>query len=77
MIMFNPLYIFAGFLAGVLVCCVFVPPTMNTRRMPDPSRPHQIFKNPAVENGFFQIRSIEVPCTAEVDSLNLMSMIHK
>ncbi len=75
--MFHPWYVFAGFLFGLVVATVFVPPNMNRKMMPDPSRPNMIFKNPKVENGFFTVRSIEVPCTGEVDSLNLMSMLHK
>lgn len=75
--MFDLLYIFAGFLVGMLITTVFIPPTINKKRMPDPARPDIVFKNPKVENGFFHIRSIEVPCTGEVDSLNLMSMLDK
>jgi hypothetical protein len=75
--MLNPLYIFAGFLVGMLITTVFIPPTLNQKMMPDPARPNMVFKNPKVENGFFNIRSIEVPCTGEVDSLNLMSMLDK
>ncbi len=75
--MFDPWYVFAGLLFGLVVTTVFVPPTMNTKMMPDPAKPNMVFKNPKVDNGFFTIRSIEVPCTGEVDSLNLMSMLHK
>lgn len=75
--MFTPWYMFAGFVVGLVVVSVFVPPVQHTRVLPDPSRPSQVFKNPKVENGFFQVKSIEVPCTGDVDSLNLMSMIHK
>jgi hypothetical protein len=75
--MLDPWYLFAGLLFGIVICCVFVPPTMNTKMLPDPSNPSQTYKNPSVENGFFKIRSIEVPCTVETDSLNLMSALHK
>lgn len=75
--MFNPFYVFAGFLFGLVVTSVFVPPDMNKRMLPDPKRPNLIFKNPKVDNGFFSVRSIEVPCTNETDSLNLMSTLHK
>jgi hypothetical protein len=75
--MFDLWYIFAGFLIGMLITTVFVPPTMNQKMMPDPARPNLVFKNPKVGNGFFNIRSIEVPCTGEVDSLNLMSILDK
>jgi hypothetical protein len=75
--MFNVWYVFAGFVAGLFVCSVFVPPGQNTKMMPDPSRPNTVFKNPSVSNGFFQVKSIVVPCTSEVDSLNLMSLLHK
>jgi hypothetical protein len=75
--MFDLWYIFAGFLVGMLITTVFIPPTMHQKMMPDPARPNLVFKNPKVENGFFNVRSIEVPCTGEVDSLNLMSMLDK
>ena len=75
--MFSLSYVFAGFLIGMLVTTVFVPPTMYKKTMPDPARPNLVFKNPKVENGFFNVRSIEVPCTGEVDSLNLMSILNK
>lgn len=75
--MFDLWYIFAGFLVGMLITTVFIPPTMNQKMMPDPARPNLVFKNPKVGNGFFNIRSIEVPCTGEVDSLNLMSILDK
>jgi hypothetical protein len=72
--MLNPWYVFVGFLVGMIVASVFVPPTMNRKMLPDPSRPNLVFKNPKVENGFFQVKSIEVPCTHETDSLNLMTL---
>jgi hypothetical protein len=75
--MFRPGYVFAGFLFGILVSSVFVPPAANTKMLPDPKRPDMVFKNPKVANGFFQIRSVEVPCTSETDSLNMMSTLHK
>jgi hypothetical protein len=75
--MFNLMYVFAGFLFGLVVATVFVPPDMNMKMMPDPSKPNIVFKNPKVGNGFFQVKCIEVPCTGETDSLNLMSMLHK
>jgi hypothetical protein len=75
--MFDAWYMFAGFLFGLIVTSVFVPPNMNKKMLPDPKQPNLVFKNPKVENGFFSVRSIEVPCTNETDSLNLMSMLHK
>jgi hypothetical protein len=75
--MFNPLYMFAGFLFGLIVTSVFVPPAMIHKMLPDPKKPNLVFKNPKVDNGFFSIRSVEVPCTNETDSLNLMSLLHK
>lgn len=75
--MFNPLFMFAGFLFGLVVTSVFVPPNINRKMLPDPKRPNLIYKNPKVENGFFSVRSIEVPCTSETDSLNILSALHK
>ncbi len=75
--MFNPFYVFAGFLFGLVVTSVFIPPDMIKRMLPDPKQPNLVFKNPKVDNGFFSVKSIEVPCTNETDSLNLMSVLHK
>lgn len=75
--MFNPFYVFAGFLFGLVVTSVFIPPDMNKRMLPDPKKPNLVFKNPKIDNGFFSVKSIEVPCTNETDSLNLMSALHK
>jgi hypothetical protein len=75
--MFDCWYIFAGFLVGLVVTSLFVPPNMNKKLLPDPKRPELVFKNPKVDNGFFQVRSIEVPCTKETDSLNLLSGLIK
>lgn len=68
---------FAGFLFGLIITSVFIPPDMNNKMLPDPKHPNIIFKNPKVANGFFSVKSIEVPCTSETDSLNLMSLLHK
>lgn len=75
--MFNPLFVFAGFIFGLIVTSVFVPPDMNNKMLPDPKKPDLVFKNPKIANGFFSVKSIEVPCTNETDSLNLISALHK
>ena len=66
-------FVFAGMLFGLLVCSVFVPPTFLTKVLPDPLNPLLIFKNPKVENGYFQVKSHEVPCTRDTDSLTMLS----
>jgi hypothetical protein len=75
--MFKTWYIFVGFLVGMIISSVFVPPTSNVKMLPDPKDPNRIFKNPKVANGYFQVKSIEVPCTSETDSLNLLSSLDK
>lgn len=75
--MLSAWYVFVGFLVGLVVVAVFVPPVRHTKMLPDPKYPNIVFKNPKVENGYFQVKCIEVPCTSETDSLNLLSSLHK
>lgn len=75
--MFSAWYVFAGFVVGMMVCSIFIPPVQSTKMLPDPARPNLVFKNAKVDNGFFQVKSVETACTNEVDSLNLMSVLHK
>jgi hypothetical protein len=74
--MFKTWYVFLGFVVGMIIASLFVPPTSNLKMLPHPKEPNRVFKNPKVENGFFQVKCIEVPCTSETDSLNLMSELH-
>lgn len=68
--MFDVVWMLIGFVAGMIVTCVFVPPTNRKKMVPDVSNPELVFRNPKVENGCFRARAYEVPCTSSVDFLN-------
>jgi hypothetical protein len=68
--MFDVLWVFLGFLAGMIVTTVFIPPRMKKKLVPDVKNPRLILRNPEVENGCFRARASEVSCTAEHDFLN-------
>jgi hypothetical protein len=68
--MFDVLWVFLGFLAGMIVTTVFVPPRTKKKLIPDLKNPRLILRNPEIENGCFRARSEVVSCTAEHDFLN-------
>lgn len=68
--MFDPIYVVIGFVIGMLITTVFVPPTSKKKLLPDINRPELIFKNPSVENGCFRARAYQVSCTADIETLN-------
>jgi hypothetical protein len=68
--MFDVLWVFLGFLAGMIVTTVFVPPRTKKKLIPDLKNPRLILRNPEIENGCFRARGEEVSCTAEHDFLN-------
>ena len=68
--MFDPVYVVIGFVIGMLITSIFVPPITKKRLLPDVHNPDIIFRNPSVENGCFRTRAYQVSCTAETDVLN-------
>jgi len=68
--MFDVLGVFLGFLSGMIVTTVFVPPTTHKKLVPDVNNPNLVFRNPELENGCFKARAYQVPCTSEYDFLN-------
>jgi hypothetical protein len=68
--MFNIIYVFAGFLVGMIITTVFIPPMTRKKLLPDVRDPSKILKNPVVENGCFRAKAYQISCTAEVDALN-------
>jgi hypothetical protein len=71
--MMNIPWIFGGFIGGLLIVTVFKPVTRDTPSIPEPNDIH-IYKTPT---GCVRVRSIQVPCTQEAVSLNLLAEQHK
>jgi hypothetical protein len=68
--MFDILWLFAGFLVGMIVTTIFVPPRTTKKLVPDIRKPDMILRNPKVENGCFRADAYEVQCTDGIDFLN-------
>lgn len=68
--MFDPIYVVVGFVIGMLITTVFVPPLHKKKLLPDVNQPDIVFRNPAIENGCFKARAYQVSCTAETEVLN-------
>jgi len=68
--MFDIIWIFGGFLVGMIVTTIFVPPRTSKKLVPDIRKPGMILRNPKVENGCFRAAAYEVQCTDSIDFLN-------
>jgi len=68
--MFNILWIFGGFLVGMIVTTIFVPPRTIKKMVPEVHNPALIFRNPNIENACFRAVAYEYPCTETIDFLN-------
>lgn len=62
-------WVIIGILAGLVIGCVFVPPTRKSAGVPTPGS-NEIFHT---DTGCVRFESTEVPCTAEPDSMNLLA----
>jgi hypothetical protein len=62
-------WVVAGLIVGMLISCVIIPPNRKEKSLPTP-HDDSIFHT---EVGCVRFGAIEVPCTAEPDSLNLLS----
>jgi hypothetical protein len=69
--MFNILWVFGGFLVGMIVTTIFVPPQTKHKLVPDVHNPSIVFQNPEVENGCFRAVAYPVQCTDGIDFLNM------
>jgi hypothetical protein len=68
--MFDILWLFVGFLVGMIVTTIFVPPRTTKKLVPDIRKPDMILRNPKVDNGCFRADAYEVQCTDGIDFLN-------
>jgi hypothetical protein len=69
--MFNILWVFGGFLVGMTVTTIFVPPQTKKKMVPDVRNPAIVFQNPDIENGCFRATAYPVQCTDSIDFLNM------
>lgn len=74
---FSIALMFVGFLIGMLLVSIYEPVALKKRVLPDVSKPPIIMKQESINNGCFRMIPREVPCPAEYDSLNLLSLQHK
>lgn len=70
---FSLPYLFAGALVGILISAVMSPPTRKTPHVPTP-HDDTTYK---LDTGCIRAKAVEVPCTSETDSLNLLGLLHK
>ena len=67
--MIEVTWLIVGFLTGLILGAVFVPPTRKSVGVPSPGG-KEVFQT---ETGCVRFEATEVPCTAEPDSLNLLA----
>lgn len=66
-------WVVAGVVFGLLVSCVFVPPTRKVKSVPQPND-SSIYHT---DTGCVRFTAVEVPCTQEPDSFNLLASLTK
>lgn len=66
-------WLVAGLVVGLLIATVLVPPTRKKMSVPSPAD-NSIYHT---DTGCVRFTAIEVPCTAESDSLNLLASLAK
>ena len=67
--MIELVWLITGFLTGLVLAAVFIPPTRKTPGVPSPGNPEVFF----TDTGCVRFEATEVPCTSEPDSLNLLA----
>jgi hypothetical protein len=63
----------AGLIVGLLISAVSVPPTRTVKSLPQPNDSSLYH----TDTGCVRFNAIEVPCTQEPDSLNLLASLTK
>jgi hypothetical protein len=69
--------LFVGFVTGLLLVSVYEPAILSKKMLPDVNHPDIVMKRDDIDNGCYRLRPLEVPCPAESDSMNLLSLQHK
>jgi hypothetical protein len=68
--MFDVVWVLVGFVVGMIITSIFVPPITKKKLVPDVQNPEMVFRNPKIENGCFRARAYQVACTSTIDILN-------
>ena len=71
--MFSILWIFIGFLVGLLISCVFTPPLRSIPQVPTPNSNAVMHTG----SGCVKFKTSEVPCNGNTTSLNFIASQHK
>lgn len=66
-------WVVAGVVLGMLLSSVFVPPTRKVKSVPRPND-NSIYHT---DTGCVRFTAVEVPCTQEPDSFNLLASLAK
>jgi hypothetical protein len=69
--------LFAGVLTGLLLVSIYEPVPLHKKVLPDMGHPEMVMKQEDIDNGCFRMVPYEVPCPADADSLNLLSLQYK
>ena len=69
--MIELMWVAAGTIVGLLISTVLIPPTRKESSVPMPNDPLP-YHTPS---GCVKLDSIEVPCPAEADSLNVLASL--
>lgn len=67
--MLEARWVVAGAIVGMLISTVLIPPTRKVKVLPSPADSSPFH----VDSGCVRFLAVEVPCTAEPDSLNLLA----
>ena len=71
--MFELRWIAAGLIVGLLISTVMIPPTRKVESVPVPHDDYTYY----TPTGCVRMETLEVPCSAEPDSLNLLASLAK
>ena len=66
-------WIFAGFVIGLILSTIFTPAARIMKSVPAPDDVHSY----KTSTGCVRVRSIQVPCTSDAVSLNILAEQHK
>lgn len=66
-------WIFAGFIVGLILTTIFTPAPRSIPSVPSPDDVHSY----KTSTGCVRVRSVQVPCTSEAVSLNILAEQHK
>ena len=72
-VMFSVLWLFVGFLVGLLISVVFTPPLRNVPQLPTPNDGIPMHTG----SGCVKFATKEVPCISQASSLNFIASQHK